>query len=371
LNLRHIIEPSLVGAGNLLGSTIGAAFWLLLASILDASSYGEVNYQLALASILATASMMGFNNTVMTYVAKGNEMLLKQASFFILLLASILSLLLALLNQIPAAILLIGIVAFTFTIAEILGRKRYRNYALVVIANRGLQFGLSFSLYYLIGIEGIIIGYSLSSIILGYRLFLINKSSLSLSEIKPKMRFTMHAFSLSLSQSVSLYFDKLIIGPISGFAILGLYQLGFQFLMFLAVIPASLFQYLLPQEASGTERKVVKKLGVIVSISLAVVSYFTLPYVIQSFFPNYIEAIPSAQIMVFGVIPLTLNSIMNSRLLGRENSVPVLIGSAVYITSLVCMLVILKDVLGLIGFGLAVLVSLSLQSLTLWLVQRL
>ena len=371
MNLRHIIEPSLVGAGNLVGSMIGAAFWLLLASILDASSYGQINYQLALASVLATASLLGFNNTIMTYVAKGNEILLKQASFLILLLASISSILLALLNQLSAAILVIGIVAFLFTVAEILGRKRYRTYALVVITNRGLQFGLSLSLYYIFGIEGIIIGYSLSSLILGYRLFLINKSSLSLSEIKPKMRFTMHAFSLSLSQSLSLYFDKLIIGPIAGFAVLGLYQLGFQFLLFLAVIPASLFQYLLPQEASGTERRVVKKLGLIVSITLAVVSYFSIPYVIQWFFPNYIEAITSAQLMVLGVIPLTLNSIMNSRLLGRENSMPVLIGSAVYITSLVSMLVMLKDVLGLTGFGLSVVVSLSLQSLTLWLVQKL
>lgn len=371
MNLRHLIEPSLVGIGNLLGSAIAAAFWLMLASILDASSYGEINYQLAIASLLATASLLGLNNTVMTYVAKGNEILLKQASFLILLLATVSSVVLALLNQIPAAILLIGIVAFTFTIYEILGRKRYRNYALVMIANRGLQFGLSLSLYYVVGIEGIIIGYSLSSIILGYRLFLINKSSLSLSELKPKMRFTMHSFSLSLSGAVSLYFDKLIIAPISGLEILGLYQLGFQFLMFLSVIPASLFQYLLPQEASGTERRGVKKLGLIISITLAVVSFFSIPYVIQWFFPKYIEAIPSAQIMVLGIIPLTLNSIMNSRLLGRENSMPVLIGSVVYVTSLVCMLVMLKDFLGLIGFALSVVISFSLQSLTLWLVQKL
>jgi O-antigen/teichoic acid export membrane protein len=371
LNLRHIIEPSLVGTGNLVASTIGAAFWLLLASILDASSYGEINYQLALASLLAIASLMGLNNTIMTYLAKGNEMLLKQASFLVLLLASIFSIILALLNQMPAAILLIGLVAFTFTIAEILGRKQYRNYALVVMMNRGLQFGLSISLYYVIGLHGIIIGYTLSSLILGYRLFLINKVSLSLSEIKPKMSFTMHALSLSLSQSLSMYFDKLIIAPISGFAILGLYQFGFQFLMFLSVIPASLFQYLLPQEASGIERRAVKKLGLILSTTLAIVSYFSIPYIIQWFFPNYVEAITSAQIMVFGVIPLTLNSILNSRLLGRGNSRPVLIGSAVYIASLVCLIFILKDVLGLVGFGLSVVISLSLQSLTIWLVQKL
>jgi O-antigen/teichoic acid export membrane protein len=128
----------------------------------------------------------------------------------------------------------------------------------------------------------------------------------------------------------------------------------------------------LPQEASGIERKVVKKLGLIVSITLAVVSSFSIPYVIQWFFPNYMEAIASAQIMVLGIIPLTLNSILNSRLLGRGNSRPVLIGSAVYVASLICLLFMLKDILGLIGFALSVVISLSLQSLTIWrLIQKL
>jgi O-antigen/teichoic acid export membrane protein len=371
LNLRHAIEPSLVGAGNLIASTIGAGFWLLLASILEASSYGEINYQLALASLLATTSIIGLNNTIMTYLARGNEILLRQSSFLILLLASTFSLILALLNQIPSAILLIGVVAFTFTMAESLGRKQYKKYALIVIMNRSMQFGLSILLYYAIGLQGIIIGYTLSSLIIGHRLFLINRASISLSEIKPKMSFTMHAFSLSLSQALSMYFDKLIIAPIAGFAVLGLYQFGFQFLMFLSVIPASLFQYLLTQEASGIERKTVKRLGLIISIALTIISFFFIPYIIEWFFPNYTEAKTSAQIMVLGMIPLTLNSILNSRLLGRENSKPVLIGSAVYILSLVCLLLMLKDVLGLIGFALSVVISLSLQSLTIWMVQKL
>jgi O-antigen/teichoic acid export membrane protein len=168
-----------------------------------------------------------------------------------------------------------------------------------------------------------------------------------------------------------MYFDKLIIAPISGFAILGLYQFSFQFLMFLSVVPASLFQYLLPQEASGIDRKGVRKIGLIVSISLAFLTYLSIPYIIRWFFPNFMEATTSAQIMVFGIIPLTLNSILNSRLLGREKSTPVLIGSAAYIASLLCMLVMLKDVLGLTGFAFSVVISLSLQSLTIWLVQKL
>jgi O-antigen/teichoic acid export membrane protein len=376
MNLRQMIDPTLIGVGNLIGNIISAVFWLLIASIVNVHDYGEINYQLALASLLATGSLLGLNNTIVTFLAKGNELLLKQASFLVLLLTSALSVVLALFNQVPAAILLLGINAFSITIAEAVGRKHYKQYTLIVVANRAIQFALAIALYYVIGPQGIIIGYAGSSLILGYRLFFLIKKSvgtaplLSMNEIRPKMRFTMHAFSLAISQVLSMYLDKLIIAPIAGFAILGLYQFGYQFLMFLSVIPASLYQYLLSQEASGIERPTVKKLGLMGSIVIAIVSYFSIPFLIKSLFPNYSGAITSAQIMVFGVIPLTLNSIMNSRLLGTENTRPVLIGSGTYVGSLVLLLLLLKDSLGLIGLALSPVISQSLQSLTIWLASR-
>jgi hypothetical protein len=87
---------------------------LLLASILDTSSFGQINYQVSLASLSATAFLMEVYHTVKTYLAKGNEMLLKQASFLVLLLTSIISLPLAQFNQMPGSVLLIGVVAFSF-----------------------------------------------------------------------------------------------------------------------------------------------------------------------------------------------------------------------------------------------------------------
>jgi O-antigen/teichoic acid export membrane protein len=376
MNLRQMIDPTLIGVGNLIGNLISAVFWLFIASILDVHDYGEVNYQLALASVLATVSLLGLNNTIVTFLAKGNEILLKQASFLVLILTSALSVVLALFNQVPGAILLLGINAFAITIAEAVGRKHYKEYAVLMVANRAIQFALAVALYYVIGPQGIIIGYAGSSLLLGYRLFFLVKKGvgsaplLSMNEIRPKMRFTMHAFSVTLSQILSMYFDKLIIAPIAGFAVLGLYQFGYQFLMFLSVIPASLSQYLLSQEASGIERPAVKKLGVMISIGLAILSYFSIPYIIEWFFPNYSGAITSAQIMVFGIIPATLNSIMNSSLLGRENTRPVLIGSATYIISLVSLLLLLKDNFGLIGLALSPVISQSLQSLTIWIASR-
>jgi O-antigen/teichoic acid export membrane protein len=370
-----MIDPTLIGAGNLIGNIISGIFWLVIASILNVYDYGQINYQLAVASLLATGSLLGLNTTIITFLSKGNELLLKQASFLVLLLTSIIAVALTLFNQVAVALLLLGINAFTITIAEAIGRKRYKRYALVVIANRLIQVGLAIALYYVIGSQGIIIGYAGASLILGYRLFFLVKetvetTSLSTSEVRPKMRYTMHAFSLSLSQTLSMYFDKLIIVPIAGFEILGLYQFGYQFLMFLSVIPASLYQYLLSQEASGMDRPTVKKLGLMISIILAVLFYFSIPYFIRWFFPHYNDAITSAQIMVFGIIPITLNSIMNSKLLGRENTRPVLIGSATYIVSLTSLLLLLKDNLGLVGLALSPVISQSLQSLAIWLASR-
>jgi O-antigen/teichoic acid export membrane protein len=372
-----MIDPTLMGLGNLIGNIISGAFWLIIASILDVSDYGYINYQLALASIVATGALLGLNNTIVTFLSKGNELLLRQSSFLVLVLTSTIAVVLALFNQVGVAILLLGINAYSITIAEAVGRKHYKKYALVVVANRVLQLVLSIALYYVIGPQGIIIGYAGASLILGYRLFFLVKetagtttSLLSTSEVRPKMRFTMHAFSLSLSQILSMYFDKLVIAPIAGFAILGLYQFGYQFLMFLSVIPASLYQYLLSQEASGMDRPTVKKIGLMISIVLAIFSYFFIPYFIRWFFPQYSDAITSAQIMVFGIIPITLNSIMNSRLLGRENTRPVLLGSAIYIASLVSLLLMLKDNFGLVGLALSPVIAQSLQSLTIWLASR-
>jgi hypothetical protein len=85
-----------------------------------------------------------------------------------------------------------------------------------------------------------------------------------------------------------MYFDKLVIAPIAGFVILGLYQFGYQFLMFLSVIPASLYQYLLSQEASGMDRPTVKKLGLMISIVLAIFPYFLFPTSLDGSFINIV-----------------------------------------------------------------------------------
>jgi O-antigen/teichoic acid export membrane protein len=307
----------------------------------------------------------------MTYLAKGFEKIVGQANVLVLILSSISAIALAIIfNNVSVALLVIASSSFAMTGAEFLGRKNYRQYSILITVTAAAQVVMGLSLYYLFGINGIILGYAVPPLVASYPFFRsIISASLSFEEIKRRMSFSLHSFSVLLSQAVATYADKLLIAPIFGFEMLGLYQLGFQFLMFVTVIPGSLYQYLLPQEASGIDRKGVRRIGLVLSIVFAAILFFTLPLIIEQFFPKYIGAIPVAQLMVFGIIPLTMVSLINSQLLGKEKSKLVLIGSAIYISSLLILLYILGSHFGLLGLGMAIVISSSIQCAVLWIIK--
>jgi len=62
---------------------------------------------------------------------------------------------------------------------------------------------------------------------------------------------------------------------------------------------------------------------------------------------------------------MTISAIMYSRFFGGEKSKAVLISSSVRLFTLLVLIVFLGRIFGLIGFGLATLISLSLESTTL------
>jgi O-antigen/teichoic acid export membrane protein len=369
--MRGAVGPATVGLGNLISNLIGAAIWLTLATLLTAEEYGEVNYYIAIASVAATISVLGLNTSVMTFLAKGNEAFAKQAAGIVFLVSIVASVFLAMVvNNIAASFLLLSLSAFSMSTAIALARKSFKEYMLRMILCRSLQFALMIGLYYVMGIQGVIIGYAVPAAFVGYQFFVISRSSFSLSELRPRNRFIIHTYSMSLSQSVVAFADKLIIAPLFGFAVLGIYQFGFQFLVFLAVIPTSLLQYLIPQEASGVERKALRKIGIGVACLMPAIFYLIGPPVITSLFPKYTEAIPIAQILVLGIIPLTVNALINSRLLGTENSKPVLVGAIVYTGTLMTSMFVLGSVFGALGLAASAVMALSIQATTLWILSR-
>lgn len=348
--------------GTMGSSLLGGLFWLVLASLLDVESYGLTNYYIALASVFSAVALMGLDATIITFMAKGEKNILYEANSLILISGLILAAVLSAF-QWNAGILSIAMVFFMMVLAEALGRRKYREYAFLSIGQRVVQILLSLALYFPFGLLGIIFGYFLGNLVFSYRyLKSISNFTLQVDSVKEKRNFALHSYGFNLIRNFTLQIDKVIIGPLFGYYLLGLYQLGFQFFLFLSIIPLSLYYYLLPEESSGKSKGKIKLLGIGLAVVAAVSVFFVSPYLIEKLFPSFVSAISIVQIMSLAVIPSTVVSVVNASLLGRGKSKTVLIAGLLYIVSLVIALVTLGQFMGAIGLAITLITAQSAQA---------
>ena len=76
----------------------------------------------------------------------------------------------------------------------------------------------------------------------------------------------------------------------------------------------------------------------------------------ETFFPKYSEGIPSLQIMMISLIPLTIGAVFNAKLQAQE-STRVGFSAIVRIGTLLFLIVFLGNYYGLMGISFAVLLS--------------
>jgi O-antigen/teichoic acid export membrane protein len=348
--------------GNILGAAATGAFWLLLALIQNADEYGKTNYEISIASLAASAALLGLNTTVTTYVAKGSSKINVQANQLILISSGIAAMIVAFFNWI-LGFFVIGMAFWMMSTYELLGRKMYKQYALVNIGARASQLFVSILMYYFLGITGIAIGFIISFLIFSQRYFISTKEfSRDFSEVKNKIKFSLNIYSFNMSNAFLLYFDKLIIAPLFGYAVLGYYQLGFQFLLFLGMIPISFYQYLIPEESSGLKKSRVRFLGLLVSIGLTAILFLSSPWILQYLFPHYMASLDSMRIMSIGIIPMMIVWTLNSKFLNVGDTKYVLFGSAIYLTIQIGLIFYLGSTMNVIGLALAVVLALIAQA---------
>jgi len=362
---------SVIGA-NTFSSIIGSIFWIYLATLLSTEDYGLLNYYLSIAFLLSTVSLFGLRTVVITYLPKALEKVQLQANFLILISNFIILIFLFIFFQhLPTILLLLGISFFEMACAEDLGRLKYKRYYLRRISARLLNLVLSLSLFFIMGIDGIILGYAISTLVFSYNFYKSLKlNDFSFSELRTRFSFIKHNYVLALSRKFSSHIDKILIAPLFGFALLGEYTLGFQVLVLLSVLPVSSFEFLLPRASAGLKDSNIPKLSLIAAILLSIISFILIPIVLPVIFPNFVESVLGAQIMIFGVIPMTVNAILSSKFLAKEKSKPVFFGGIVRISSLVVLIIILGSSMGIMGLALAVVISLLLNSLTLFFFYR-
>jgi len=230
---------------------------------------------------------------------------------------------------------------FFLKMSKLNSKQQYTEFAKYRILRSVLGVVLGLILLQFFGINGVILGFGLATLPAFAELY---------NYLKNK--------KFSMAGGTFLWWgDKILIGSIFGFSTLGSYQLASQYLLLLNTVPLALSIYLLPQESEGQTNKKIKIFSVGISIIITFISILILPYAIDNFFPGYQESIFPAQIMSLAIIPLTINSIFESRFIGNEKPIIVTIGMALQTILYFSLIIFLGINYGIIGIAIAFLVS--------------
>ena len=339
-----------VGISNVIANGISGIFWIYLASLLGVEGYGELGYLLAIMGTIGSLASFGTINTLIVYVSKGEK--IQATIFFIVLIsATIIGIISYFVFQNEAiAIYPLGYVIFSSVLFDLLGRKSFVNYGKYMIVQRVIMVSLALLLYQQYGINGIVLGYSLSFfpfIFLMYRGF--KESRIDFSILRGKTIFITNNYVTHVLKIIYLNIDKLMIFPLFGSMVLGPYQLGFQIFSIAMLLPNIVIQYTLPHDAIGAKNIKLKKIAVIVCIIITVLAILGAPIIIPEIFPEFKESVEVVQIMSLALIPSSLSVLYSSELLGSERSKIVLFGAIIGISVIVIGIFTLGKHYGLVG----------------------
>jgi len=360
-SVRHHEGLIYITLGNFVGAALTGIFWLLLATIQDVHEYGQLNYVIAIASLSSSISLLGLNTAVTTLVPQGHKQIDIQANQVILISATVCAIIVSLFNWL-LGLFVMGMAFWMMSSYELLSRRLYSKYAINIIGARGSQLVLSIILYNFFGIPGIIVGFIISFFVFSVTYFkTIPQFSKRFDKIRKEFKLSLHLYSYNLSNALLLYFDKLIIAPIYGFTILGYYQLGFQFLMFFSMISVSFYQYLIPEESSGSNRNRIRLYGIALSIIITILVFVLAPVILQTFFPNYINSLNSIRILSLGIIPMMITGTLNSKFLAMKLTRYVLFSSIIYQVTQLVLIIVLGRRFGIDGISLSVVIAMIFQ----------
>lgn len=347
-----------IGIADISVKGISAIFWFYVAAILGPSGYGEIAYLLSVVMIASTVALLGAGNTLIVYTAKNVKI---QSALYVLTLisGSITSIVVFFIfYDVGASFLILGYVIFGLVSSELLGYKLYKNYSKLIISQRALMVVLSIGLFYIFGQEAILIGIALSfspyliSIIRGFK-----KIKINFSLVKERFNFLINSYLHTMVATLNGSVDKLIIAPFFGFALLGNYSLGLQFLSLLQIIPMVVTKYIIPQDSSGIENRKLKRITILTSVGLAILGLTIGPFAISFIFPEFGEAQDVIRIVSLSIVPSTVVLMYQSKFLGQEKNRNVLISSSIWVGTQITAIIILGSIYGINGVASAIILG--------------
>ena len=370
--MKNFKQLIIFGSGDSIGSLLSGIFWFFLASQIDPLRYGELQLFLSLAGMLSSIALVGNISTLTIYAAKKIP-LQSTLNILSLIFSGILAVILIIIYPsyfiFDSGILLIAYVINSLVIGDIIGKKKFQEYSIITVIQKGLTLGLGFIFYYLFGYETIIFALIITYILHYKKLISIFREvKIDLKLLKTKKEFI---FSNYISSSILVgtlgagHIDKIIIVPLLGFSLLGNFTLGMQIISVLMIFSNICYKFILSYDASNYNIESLKKLVIIISVIIGLIGYFLAPMLVDMFFPKYIETKSAIGIMCLVVIPTTIGLMLQSKILGNEKSRIIIISQIFTFTALVISMIILAPILGILGLAMSLIVSSSVRIIIL------
>ena len=368
-NIRGLRSIGTLGSSNIIGSTITAVFWILIAGLIGPDSYGELSYFLAIIGISSVIVSYGGGYAMQVYTAK--RVKIESSLYFLGIITSTVAAitLFLIFENLGVSISVVGIVAFNFILFETLGKKLYKKYFKIFVAQKILFVISASTFYFAFGPEGILVGYGVSMLLFSqiiYKSFKNNKVNFSI--IRERKKFLFHNWIADLSATARNNIDKLIIAPLLGFSVLGNYFVGLQIMELMLIIPAVVFKYTLHEDSVGESTGKIKILTIIVMFFIMLLGIFVAPLVIPIVLPAYATAVDLIPILSLVVIPRTISIMIMSSFLGQEKTKFILVGNVITFCVLAISIFPLSELFEVNGIAIAYVIGFS--SSTVYLVAK-
>jgi O-antigen/teichoic acid export membrane protein len=364
-----------VSIGNIANTFLGALLWFIIASKLSATEFGGLNYDISIASLVTSVGVLGLDTTLTAYLAKGVNKMLYESTFLVIISGGAITFLLLIFYPSPSIILLtLSMIIFTLIESENLGNHKFKRYMWLMIIQRLISLLTVPLLFIYVGIEWALYGFVISYVVVSYEFIKwIRNIQISISTFRPIARYFLHSFILGVSKVLPYFFDKLLILPLFGLAMVGYYQFGVQILSVVSMLPVIFYGYILPRESRNSNinsKDTFLKFGMVSSILLTVLLFLSLPFLIETLFPRFSSATLSAQLILFAGIPLTISSIFNSVMMARGDSRHVVLGAIIFVGFQSIGIVLLGNMIGLIGLSISTTVASILQCTYLYFMEK-
>ncbi|QLH05785.1 lipopolysaccharide biosynthesis protein [Nitrosopumilus ureiphilus] len=347
-----------IAFADIVTASVSALFWLYVSTLISVESYGELFYLLAIANMTSSISLIGSKHTLLVCIPKNIK--LDSALFLLVFVISAISslVLLLLTSNIELSIYILGSAVFGLGLTHLLGKKSYTDYVKYLFTQKISMVLLSLILNDLMGINGIILGISVSFFIyipLIIKTFKINKIDFSL--LRSNFQFLMYSYFIELISVSGKHIDKFVIVPLLGLTIMGNYQLGIQFIGLFQLFPLILLKYTIPIDAIKNSNKNLKIAMILFSSCLTILIIFLTPVLIPLFFQKFIYVVNIIQILSFSLVPFTISTIYVSKFYANKNSKIVSISNLIFVLSFVLFVIIFYTILDVIGMSIIYVVS--------------